>query len=622
MAERENEKIQRGYEQALAFLDKQEGVDPAIKQQHLNQISQAYLGHIAGQKESSKDTGHPMTDMVKNIATNLIGGQLPKKGAPLDQGLIGQAFVAMSDPANRTDNLLARLNSDFATALKTGNVADIRTATAHPEYSKIVAEGRRLTGKQDWQPDIFQSLAADPFTAQREKLQAAALNNPRVQARFGMTTPPPTQAQASQTAVTTGPTAPVPGFVGLIQDQSGAVATPGQTQSIPTGGSPQKQQTLFSYIADKTREQAEMAYYSKLTGLPMPPDEPLPKVGDPENVVDSSGKRRIARYLPTDLGPFKAGYYDHETGEYLTGVQKASPVNPESAPKILSPEQITKSSVELKTHVRKALKNPALIQAAEAAIDSNLASNDLKGAGDILTRYMQMQQTQDSTEAARAIAAGQHAIAASNHAGTQSMKQMQMASDLSKNFLASEEAKGMHAADRVATNTNLAYQAIRKGGDPGIYQLEMLRNWAKATDIMTGVKEGEYQSLEEAIGRLRQAGVMIDNFMDFTGKRIDPKMEKAVVDSINRIRDTQYGLFERKRKTYEDQLKQFGLGTSPLLSNTYAAPVEEKASQAPAKVSALDPRAPRRRAGKSEEPPVTPGKSATVNKPKITVKPI
>lgn len=298
MAEHENEKVQRGYEQALAFLDKQEGVDPAIKQQYLNQISQAYLGHIAGQKESSKDTGHPMTDMVKNIATNLIGGQLPKKGAPLDQGLIGQAFVAMNDPANRTDNMLARLNSDFATALKTGNVADIRTATAHPEYSKIVAEGRRLTGKQDWQPDIFQSLAADPIAATMERVQKS-----RIEQRFG-------------------------------GDLS---------QAQPTGTQPPPRNIFQDIEQDKSNEVIDKSLKLLPSGIV------VPDLGTPRPFVGADKKTFMGVFNAAQYRGHVPGVYD-TSGAHRPDAVQASPVNPATSQKIIESKSAPDQPTQLLTH--------------------------------------------------------------------------------------------------------------------------------------------------------------------------------------------------------------------------------------------------------------------------------
>jgi len=588
MAERENEKIQRGYEQALAFLDKQEGVDPAIKQQHLNQISQAYLGHIAGQKESSKDTGHPMTDMVKNIATNLIGGQLPKKGAPLDQGLIGQAFVAMNDPANRTDNLLARLNSDFATALKTGNVADIRTATAHPEYSKIVAEGRRLTGKQDWQPDIFQSLAADPFTAQREKLQAAALSNPKVLATVGGTAPPPAQAAPA------------------------TQAAPGQTAPAPTSGAAPKQQTLFSYITDKTREQAERAYASKLTGLPMPPDEPMPKIGDPIDVMDSTKQIRKSRYLPSDIGPFKAGEYDATTGEYLTGTRKVSPLNPESVKKVLTPEEQSKLKTDLFTQIDAVIPDPKLAKMAKASVDSQIMSGDAKGAGDELRNFVQIYQSQENSRASRQMA---QAIASQGAGLRRDMAGFQVA----QQFGTQEPVKKMRVIDEYTNNVNSAYSALKSGGDPGIYDLEIMRAWAKITDPLTGVREGEYRDIAGIQGNIRDFNVKINNLLKTEGARLDDKSRETIVSAINRIHKNQYETqFKPLYESFRSDMDKAKLGASGIVSDPYAARIapkdkkKESNNQAPAVKL------------KAGAPGFRPDSSAPVPtaRPKITVKPI
>jgi len=179
MAEMENAKTERAIEQAIQHVSSMEGVDPAVKQHYQNQLVQQYLGHIGGQKETSKDTGHPMTDMLKNVAISMSGGQLPTKVKPgLDLNLVGEAMTAFNDPSNRVDQKLSRLNADIQTALKSGNVNDIRTAYGNPAISQYLNEGRRLTGKADWMPDVFQSLAQDPAKARQEQIQLSALNSP------------------------------------------------------------------------------------------------------------------------------------------------------------------------------------------------------------------------------------------------------------------------------------------------------------------------------------------------------------------------------------------------------------------------------------------------------------
>jgi hypothetical protein len=71
------------------------------KNHFLNQLTLPLIQRIAADKETtSKTTGHPLTDFVKNIAVNITGGEGPKKKQPLDMGLVGQALLHAGDPAN------------------------------------------------------------------------------------------------------------------------------------------------------------------------------------------------------------------------------------------------------------------------------------------------------------------------------------------------------------------------------------------------------------------------------------------------------------------------------------------------------------------------------------------
>lgn len=322
MAEMENARTERALEQAIHHVSSIEGVDPAIKQHYQNQLVQQYLGHIAGQKETSKDTGHPVTDMLKNVALNLSGGQLPGKKAGLDLNLVGEAMTALNDPSNRVDQRLSRLNSDLSAALQSGNVTDIRTAYANPQVAQYLNEGRRLTGRADWTPDVFQSLAPDAIKSEQEKLQLGVLKSPQFQSamtgsqqRLPQTSPPPMGASDVGAEAPTGP----PPTAGVNTSSQ----TPATTQ-------PPGPRNFLSVVTAAQQAEANRTWQSKVAGTQLPPsDNVIPKIGNPESYVDASGNPFNGVFNPSKFEEFNPGVYDATTGEARPNARKSALYNPE-----------------------------------------------------------------------------------------------------------------------------------------------------------------------------------------------------------------------------------------------------------------------------------------------------
>lgn len=175
--EHENEKTQRSAETALHYLDTLKDVDPEVIGPYKNRIMQQYLQMIGSQKESSKDTGHPMTDMLKNMAINLSGGPMPKqKGSVIDPNLINEAMMAAVDPNNSKYNRMGKIATDIAHLSKQVGVGDLRTAMGHEQITPMLAQYRRLAGDPDAIPDSLKSLPADPFGAAMEKMRLSEIN--------------------------------------------------------------------------------------------------------------------------------------------------------------------------------------------------------------------------------------------------------------------------------------------------------------------------------------------------------------------------------------------------------------------------------------------------------------
>ena len=556
LAERENEKTAKAYENAIHFLENNKDIDPSIRQTYLPQIMKTYLGHVGGVKETSKDTGHPATDMLKNMAINIAGGPLPQAKAPLDMALIGQMMTDATNPANSRSQRLMALNAKMRDLVASGNINNVEALNLHPEYAGLHQQAILSSGDPNYQFDIVKSLAPDEFKHRQKQLQLGIIRGLESSGIAGeqptpSTQPPPSAGLFNQFAT--------PGTQGVSVSKPSAIQTPAGS-TTPAN----KPANLYDAIAAANRAEMMRKYKSDVIGMALPPGSPVPKMEPSQTYADKNGARFNGQVLTTQFGQFSPGVYN-EKGELVPDAKRAALYNPDAVNKQLTPEQVAQYTKDFHAQIEGSITDPGLKNMAKHAVQAQLSSNDLRGAGDTLQRFAQMQQTKDNMAQAQAIAAGVRKEG-------NDIRRDSLAMQVSQNFLNSPVSKNMITADQYANNANAAYAAIKAGHDPGIYDLELLRTWAKLTDIMTGVREGEYRDLASAVGRLRAANISIENFLDSTGKRIDDKMRSEVLASINRIRDNQYNQFETLRKQYDDQLGKLGSGGSPLMANPYAAP--------------------------------------------------
>lgn len=175
-AERQNEKSQRSAETALQYLDSLKDVDPEVIAPYKNKLMNQYLQMIGSQKETSKDTGHPLTDFFKNAAINMSGGPMPKqKGPVIDPNLINEAMMAAVDPNNSKYNRMAKANANIANLIESTGFNDQRTILSDSRFIPLVGEVRRLANDPDLIPESIRSRAADPFGASVEKFRMLGL---------------------------------------------------------------------------------------------------------------------------------------------------------------------------------------------------------------------------------------------------------------------------------------------------------------------------------------------------------------------------------------------------------------------------------------------------------------
>lgn len=130
---------------------------PDDEKNHLiTQLSIPLIQRIAADKDATtKNTGNHLTDFVKGIATNLVGGNLPKKQEPLDMAPVTAALLHAADPANSAvnranlvDQQASKLTNDIVNGAKnTGKNLTSLDFLGHEGLNNLAAEHQRLVGK-------------------------------------------------------------------------------------------------------------------------------------------------------------------------------------------------------------------------------------------------------------------------------------------------------------------------------------------------------------------------------------------------------------------------------------------------------------------------------------------
>jgi len=610
-AEMENEKVQRAHEFLIDSLSKNESLDPRVKQHYLSEAQNRYAQMIAGVKETSKDTGHPLTDMLKNMAINLTGGQLPKKGAGLDTNFVSEAFSAMHNPAYQRSTKLGELTSRMSKVLQDNNLGDFTSAMKHPAIQSDLNEWRLLADKMDGHPELLSMLPKDETEAIQKKyglgrwkqrLAEDQAENPTGNMFLGgqpgiqVSSPPPiaagnpeTQGQPAISMETGGlfnVSQPPPAARPNIQQPSAATATPAQQEN---------------WIAMAQRDRLIQDSDAKLGIAPnkvIPDTSKILTHWDPVNKKRFDGIVLTAAYRGN-----QPGIYDAATGRRVEGAERSNNLNPDKQ-QPLTPEQSEKLRGSLYESLN-AIPDAQIVKSTKAAIDAQLASGDHKGAGDTINRAVSLYQAKEATKAAQA-------LAQSNVQASRDLQKAMHGNAMMQQFVSGQSYKNMDTAENYANNAQAAYSAIKRGEDPGIYDLELLRTWSKLTDITTGVREGEYRDLAKSMGmNTRQLQVVFDNILNGTGKRMDDKMRDAVMSSVERIRSQAFQSYDRARAMYDRQAQASGIGSIPGLQRTFETPDERKPKPIAPKPKSLVPGAPAyRRSGASAPPPAAAAQSA------------
>jgi hypothetical protein len=526
MQQMEEEKQRRQFEQALEYVSKRDDLLPDVKNKLMNELTLPFIQQVAGVKESGKDTGSALTDVFKQAATGLIGGQLPKGKAPLDPSIIANAFSSIADPNNTINAVTSQaeqaIGQLLSSARQSGPVTQ-ESLMKNPEIQSIVGFVRRKTGNADWLPaNMAMEMQASPVSGLAAKQRAFDEKNIdfKTSVLEEMSGTSPAQSPVSAPATSTPPvSAPM---------QPGTATTPiAATAPVPTN--------LLTVASNENRKY-ELAGYKSPHMVDKTPDQ----------YVGQDGKLFQGVYMQSPK--YGSGIVDANTGQFVQGARKATANDLNRIPE----DQIQSKYAQYVGDLEKAVGRE-FSNVFAPSIMANLRSGDDKGAADVIGRAVAAKQQSDSNAATRSLAAAQMAQAGDNtRASIMARLGNQFDSSIiNKNMITSEQyyRNAIAGARRAQSDPNSA----------SLHDIELLRTWAKMTDPLTGVREGEYRDLQSIIGKLRSAGVEVENLWDAKGNRLDEKGRKVVLDSIKAIHETDIQMWKSQAEKARAQAASAGI---------------------------------------------------------------
>lgn len=152
---------------------------PEVKAQYEAKIQREFAKRVGGVRETSRDTGNPLTDFFKQAGMAIVGGRVPGgKKADLDMNVALEAFAAASDPRLSIKQAVFEANQRMSDEYR--RISDIAEANKTPLTDEqvrknpiISSEHNRITklsgASASSLPTFLQSTtsAMSPWASQR-----------------------------------------------------------------------------------------------------------------------------------------------------------------------------------------------------------------------------------------------------------------------------------------------------------------------------------------------------------------------------------------------------------------------------------------------------------------------
>lgn len=574
----EEEKGRRGYEMAMDAIAKNPTLTPMKRQELIAPLLKGIIGQAGAVKESGKHTGNPLTDVMKNIFTNITGGgQLPK-GQKFDMALVGNQLMELQNEQNHIPYHLSAGDQGVAKLISSmGDNATQDKLLNSEEFRTIVNQTRQNTGIADWMPNIAH-LPKDEADLYKRRATVQGFRNylPGVTAE--------TPQQPTETSTVAAPQSPI----------TAVTPPPPSTASGATAGSAPTQGKTLQQIRAELNRHADQINFLKSQGVPPSPGQSAPPYsidGTEIDYIDPSAPqgRNIFRGV-TVQGGNESGVYNLETGKKVSEARKALTSDINTA----SPEDVAQAKTianAYKANINELFKGyPSFASSFQAMLDT--AALDKKDPAGKLNQVLK-----DAESQAKSL--WEKKIAESNAANQRSiMNAARGSTDVQQIFNTYSSAEpvkqyNMANAQVAAVDSALANAAATKNfGDA---DLLLIRAIAKLSDPATGVRDAEYANFAKAAGSINAGLTRIQALFEKNGNILDEKTRNLLLSDLKYLKSS----LERNKTEYQDQTIRLAkeLGVEDRIKHVMGVPTAPPPS-GPVNPSAnARPAAPPRRRG-------------------------
>lgn len=576
----EEEKGRRGYEMAMDAIAKNPTLTPMKRQELMAPLLNGIIGQAGSVKESGKHTGNPLTDVMKNIFTNITGGgQLPK-GQKFDMALVGKQLTEMQNEQNHIPYHLSAGDQGVAKLISSmGNNATQEKLLNSEEFRNLVNQTRQNTGIADWAPDIAH-LPKDEADLYKRRATIQGFRNylPGVMAE--------TPQQPTETPQAVAPQTPTPA----------PTATPpvsGTTSAAPVAPASTQGKTL-QQIRTELNRHADQLNFLKSQGVPPSPGQSAPPYsidGTEIDYIDPSAPpgRNIFRGV-TVQGGNESGVYNLETGKSVTGARRAlaSDINTASPDDVAQAKGIANA---YRVNINELFKGyPAFASSFQAMLDT--AALDKKDPAGKLNQVLK-----DAESQAKSL--WEKKIAESNAANQRSIMNAARGStdvqQLFNTYSSAEPVKQYNMANAQVASVDSAIANAVATKNFGDADLLLIRAIAKLSDPATGVRDAEYANFAKAAGSINAGLTRIQALFEKNGNILDEKTRNLLLSDLKYLKSS----LERNKTEYQDQTIRLAkeLGVEDRVKHVMGVPTAPPPSGPVSPSANTRPSAPPRRRG-------------------------
>jgi hypothetical protein len=528
----EEQKKFDAYQNALQTVAASDLPD-AEKQALQAKLSMPLVQRIAGDKEaSSKKTGNPLTDVLKNVALGLVGGQVPKKTADLPMDTVVEALQMASDPNRSKTRIQSQLDGQasarISEILKTQPGADIRTFMSDPELRSVYSQAQQVLGPSAKLPSIEKAYAEFRPMTEMERLSVEKAREQQAAAKeyTGATQVPPQAPTTTAIPSVTAPTAPV--------------TAPPPTSPTPA---PAALEGVISIPVSKLEEDRTLAIRA---GMPTRESR-----GEPKTYLDQKTGETFQGFVTSGRSGFGI-YRPDKQALYTSGARELS-ASELTRPTPAQVEKVYNTSVKaLETSV-----SPKIYEAYKGLLESQREQGDIKGMDNVMGQAIAADRSEKEHQSRMAMALDS---AASRKDARLQSSILRLDSQVQRNGAVKDYNTTMNSS-------NAAMKALsdaRKDGNYGLADLLLIRAIAKLTDITTGVREGEYESFAAAKGRLSAVKTEWNNLLKDKADRLDDKSRSKFTSVLNDLISTASKNYNTELGRYKNIGSKMGIPSEDL----------------------------------------------------------